>query len=104
VTFLRRKLINKYGELRKRLIRETELGLLIGLRFPERVPHIPTVRVGKGSFDPVFAQRFWEETLGDMSALVRFAKRNPHLVNPHEDPAPPLDENTSSVAVTRSRA
>jgi hypothetical protein len=103
VSFLRRKLINKYGELRKRLIRETELGLLIGLRFPERIPRIPTVQVGKGSFDPVFAQMFWEETLGDMSALARFARRNPHLMSPYEDPAPPMEEESSSVGANQSR-
>ena len=50
--------------LRKRMIRETEVVLLFGLRFPKRLPRIPTVEVGKGSFDPEFAEQFWEEALG----------------------------------------
>jgi len=45
------------------MIRETELALLIGLRFPKRMPRIPTMEVGKGTFDPGFAERFWEQAL-----------------------------------------
>lgn len=47
-----------------RLIAETELALFVGLRFPQRVPRIPTLEVGTGEFDPQFSLRFWSETLG----------------------------------------
>jgi len=50
--------------LRARMIRETELALLVGLQFPERTVRIPTLEVGKGTFRPVFAARFWQQTLG----------------------------------------
>ena len=50
--------------LRRRLIKETEIALLYGLRFPERMTRIPTVEVGHGCFDPAFAAHFWSETLG----------------------------------------
>ena len=56
--------VDKFGALRKRMIAETELALLVGLRFPERVPRIPTMEVGKGTFHPEFAARFWSQTLG----------------------------------------
>lgn len=49
---------------RRRMIHETELALLYGLRFPERHPHIPAIEVGAGRFDRRFAERFWQETLG----------------------------------------
>ena len=32
--------------MQKRMIAETELALLIGLRFPDRMPRIPTMEVG----------------------------------------------------------
>ncbi len=53
-----------YARLRKRIIHETELALAIGLRFPERMPRIPTIEVGMGKFNPEFAARYWEEVLG----------------------------------------
>ena len=67
-------------DLRSQLIRETELGLYIGLKFPERVPRIPSIEVGRASFDPKQAEAFWLELLGDMEGLYRFARRNPHLI------------------------
>ncbi len=67
-------------DLRQRLIRETELALYIGLRFPERVPRIPFVKIGTGSFDPQVAEEYWENMLGDLSDLFRFTKRNPHVM------------------------
>jgi len=60
---------------RRRMIIETEIGLLIGLRFPERTPRIPTVHVGSGSFDPRFARAFWEEALGDLSGIEHLVDR-----------------------------
>jgi len=62
---------DKFGALRKRMIAETELALLVGLRFPERAPRIPAMRVGTGTFRPEFAARFWAEALGiDMTELA----------------------------------
>jgi hypothetical protein len=46
------------------MIAETELALLIGLRFPERMPRIPTVEAGKETFPTELAARFWAEALG----------------------------------------
>ena len=67
--------VDKFGALRKRMIAETELALLIGLKFPDRAPRIPTMRVGIGSFRPEFAAQFWGETLGidleELAALER---------------------------------
>jgi hypothetical protein len=50
--------------VRYRIIHETEAALLYGLQFPERAVRIPTVEVGKMSFNRVFAARFWADTLG----------------------------------------
>jgi len=50
--------------LRRRIIHETEVALLYGLRFPDRAPRIPRVEVGRGAFAPAFAARFWTQTLG----------------------------------------
>ena len=47
--------------MRKRMLRETEVALLYGLRFPKRQPRIPTMEVGKGEWHPVFVAQF-EET------------------------------------------
>jgi hypothetical protein len=52
-----------YGALRRRLIRETELALAIGMRFPDRTPRILTVEVGKEGFNPEFAAKYWQEVL-----------------------------------------
>ena len=50
-------------DMRKRMIAETELAILIGLRFPDRARRIPTVEAGRGVFHPRFAARFWAEVL-----------------------------------------
>lgn len=50
--------------IRSRFIRETEIALFIGLRFPERFPRIPAVRVGGGGFSRAFADQFWFDVLG----------------------------------------
>lgn len=53
-----------FATLRKRMIAETELALVIGLRFPERMPRIPTVRAGEDTFPAELAAQFWAEALG----------------------------------------
>ncbi len=72
---LRRLERSLFGALRRRMIAETELALLVGLRFPDRSPRIPTMEVGTGRFHPDFAAQFWSETLGidanDFAALDR---------------------------------
>ena len=50
--------------VRRRIIHETEVALLYGLRFPDRAPRIPRVEAGRGAFAPGFAARFWAQTLG----------------------------------------
>ena len=55
----------------RRMIRETEMGLTIALTFPERMPKIPAMEVSNASFDPTWAERFWEGILGDGSDLNR---------------------------------
>ncbi|UCE59071.1 MAG: hypothetical protein JSU63_16700 [Phycisphaerales bacterium] len=52
-----------FAALRKRILRETEIALMIGLRFPEKMPRIPTIEVGKGTFHSTFAEEYWKETL-----------------------------------------
>lgn len=76
---LRRGRHETYEEMRARIIRETELSLFIGMRYSERSPRIPAREVGKGGFARDFADAFWQETLGDMTHLVRLVGRNPHL-------------------------
>ncbi len=87
----RRTITDKFAAIRRRMIAETEIGLLIGLRFPERIRRIPIIESGTGSFDPRFAKAFWEETLGDLSEVQRLAKRNDDLHDPERvtlyDPA-----------------
>ena len=50
--------------MRKRLVTETEVALLHGLRFPKRQLRIPFMEVGKGTWSPDFAAQFWGEALG----------------------------------------
>jgi hypothetical protein len=95
MTWFRRAIRDTYAEMRRRVIRETELGLLIGLRFPDRMPRIPTVEVGKEVFDPKFAEAFWEDTLGDMSSLLRFAKKHPELLNANAGPVYQAEDSAS---------
>lgn len=61
---LRRAKHEFYDALRKHMIAETELALLYGLRFPERMKRIPRIEVGGGSFQPALAAHFWAEVLG----------------------------------------
>ena len=49
--------------MRKRILQETEVALLYGLRFPKRTPRIPVMEVGQAQWHPLFAARFWQEVL-----------------------------------------
>lgn len=60
---LRRTIEHGLDRMRWRMIRETEIALAIGLRFPDRAIRIPTMEVGCGSFRPMYADRFWAEVL-----------------------------------------
>ena len=61
---LRRPFIaDRYGQIRRRMIEETELALFVGLQFPEHAQRIPTMEIGEGRFHPAFAARFWQEVL-----------------------------------------
>ena len=70
--FLRRRQHESYDQMRKRLVHETEVALLYGLRFPQRMPRIPTMEVSQGRFEPGFAQRSWELAL-DLRDSEEFA-------------------------------
>ncbi len=59
-----RSQVDFYAAMRRRMIAETELAVLIGLRFPDRMPRIPTMEVGRDMFRPKFAADFWAEALG----------------------------------------
>ncbi len=66
---------------RRRLIAETELALLVGWAFPERIRRIPIMEVHAGRFHPQFAIRFWEQALDmDLSTCASTGKR---LANYH---------------------
>jgi hypothetical protein len=82
----RRTITDRFAAIRRRMIFETEIGLLVGLRFPERARRIPTLRVGTGSFDPRYARAFWEETLGDLSEVEQLAKRHDDIYDPDHVP------------------
>ncbi len=58
-----RKRTESYEEMRRRMIQETEVALLYGLRFPDRMTRIPTIEVGRGEFHPAFAAQFWSHVL-----------------------------------------
>ena len=49
---------------RNRFIRETEVALFIGLRFPELFERIPVVEVERGEFSRRFAHEYWCDVLG----------------------------------------
>ena len=67
-----------YEALRKHMIAETELALLYGLRFPERMRRIPRIKVGGGSFEPAMAAQFWAEVLGiDEGEIVTLDQGQP---------------------------
>lgn len=48
---------------RRRLIRETQSALLLGLLDPKRHPRIPTVVAGAGEFDREWSNRWWSSVL-----------------------------------------
>lgn len=49
--------------MRRRIVKETEVALTYGLRFPKRMRRIPSIEVGRAPFDPAFARKFWAEAL-----------------------------------------
>lgn len=59
----RRRAITSLHFWRRKMIRETEAALLAGLLHPELHPRIPTVMVGVGQFDPLWARRWWNDVL-----------------------------------------
>jgi hypothetical protein len=61
--FLRRRAILSLDRWRRKLIRETEAALALGLLHPERNPRIPTIMVGVGEFDSRWARRWWSSVL-----------------------------------------
>ncbi|MFQ5414549.1 MAG: hypothetical protein ACE5E6_08835 [Phycisphaerae bacterium] len=68
--------MDPYAALRRRLIKETELALYIGVSRPELFVRIPTVEVGKGTFDDDVAVGFWRDVLG-ADALAALAEMTP---------------------------
>ena len=75
---LRRAKHECYDALRKHMIAETELALLYGLRFPERMRRIPRIEVGGRSFQPAGAAQFWAEVLGiDKGEIVTLDQGQP---------------------------
>ena len=75
---LLRRRLEPLDAVRRRIIHETESALYYGLHFPDRAVRIPTVEVGKGRFDLVFAARFWGETLGIDHAEPAALDPHPH--------------------------
>ena len=65
-----RQIDDPYGEMRERIIRETEQALTLALLHPEQAVRIPTVVVGRAVFTPQYARAFWSTVL-DMSALPK---------------------------------
>jgi hypothetical protein len=58
--------VDSYAEMRRRMIRETEVFLEDALRRPQDFPRIPAAPVGSFSFPKVFVERFWAEALGSL--------------------------------------
>ena len=52
-----------YDRIRRRMIRETEIALIVGFMYPDRAIRIPTLEIGCGRFHPDYAARFWSELL-----------------------------------------
>jgi len=64
--------VSSFVAMRRRLIRETEIALTLGLLYPEHGQRIPTIEVGKGAFHPDLVARFWNRVLGlDATAPAR---------------------------------
>ena len=60
---LRRRIKMSLDAWRMRLVHETEAALLYGLTHPDSSPRIPTVEVGRGSFEREFAGKWWSAVL-----------------------------------------
>ncbi len=59
----RTRKVDSYTRLRLKMMRETELALLIAAKFPQRIKRIPTIEVGRGTFHATDAAKFWQEAL-----------------------------------------
>lgn len=59
----RRRQRASWERLRFKMIHETERFLNEGLRLPEHLTHIPTIRVGFGRFPSGLAERYWSSVL-----------------------------------------
>ena len=79
---LRRKKHESYEEMRRRMIGETELALLYGLRFPERTTRIPTLISGTGSFHRSVTVRYWAHALGMAEVDVAHLNEPPSVESP----------------------
>ena len=77
---------DQYGALRKRIIHETEVALIFGLRFPHRIPRIPIMEVGRGEFHPDFAKQYWDGLL-DTRGLIPVSQSDRVGVARRADPA-----------------
>jgi hypothetical protein len=55
---------DSFDIVRKRMLHETEVALLYGMSFPDRVRRIPRIEVGKGEFSRQFSDAFWREAVG----------------------------------------
>ena len=75
----RRHEYDPLAALQKRLIQETEIALLYGLRFPKRHARIPTVEVGHSRFNPTFAAQWWADALGLDEAALATLERSRRL-------------------------
>jgi hypothetical protein len=49
--------------MQRRLLRETEAFLELGLRYPDKQVEIPAIPVGEGEFPPGAGDRFWSQVL-----------------------------------------
>lgn len=72
---------DNYQELRRRMIRETEFALLAGLAAGPRIPRIPTIECGRGTFPPNLADKFWGEMLA-INEVERARLTGSELLNP----------------------
>ncbi len=61
----RRSRLETYEEFRQRLLDETSAFIEWGLKNPNRVPRIPTHRVGMGDFSERIKTVFWNFILQD---------------------------------------
>jgi len=64
------KRTSPYARLRRRILRETEVALELGLSESFVGVRIPTVIVGQGQFDSAFAEAFWQKVFEDSGKVA----------------------------------